>query len=126
MVEMDQIVFAWSEVEAQCPYIQYIISAINCGLCPNSTVDTTVTCMNVSESVNSSSTCLFAIQTETCGSILGEKSEYASADMFGEDSGMQLALFVIALSMHAYIHVQLLGLQTFYCNFTVTLLQMLL
>ena len=85
-VDADQVKFVWSEVTSQCPCIRYIISADNCGLCPNSTVDTTVTCTNISSSVNVlNSICLFALQTETCGSILGEKSEYASADMFSKE-----------------------------------------
>jgi hypothetical protein len=32
-----QITFAWDEVTVQCSYLQYIITAINCGVCPNTT-----------------------------------------------------------------------------------------
>ena len=29
-----QITFVWDEVPVQCSYLQYIITAINCGVCP--------------------------------------------------------------------------------------------
>ena len=73
-MEPDRLQFSWSKVAPHCPYVQYIITARNCGICPNTTVDATVTCTNYSSSENS--TCLFAVQTETCGSILGEMSGY--------------------------------------------------
>ena len=43
-IDSSEITFAWAEVTTQCPSLQYIITAINCGLCPNITADKNVTC----------------------------------------------------------------------------------
>ena len=75
--DSSQITFAWDEVTAQCLSLQYIITAINCGLCPNATADKNVTC-NIQADINlcTENTCLFAVQTEICGHLLGERSDY--------------------------------------------------
>ena len=70
------VAFNWTEVVHQCPYFRYIITATGCGDCPNTTTSTTVTCTNLSES--DYSVCTFAVQTEACGSILGEKGNSVS------------------------------------------------
>ena len=43
-IDSSEITFAWDEVTTQCSSLQYIITAINCGLCPNITADKNVTC----------------------------------------------------------------------------------
>ena len=81
------ITFAWDEVPAQCPSLQYIITAINCGLCPNTTADKYVTCdldLQSDISQHTNNTCLFAVQTEICGHLRGERSDYVMVHMFGE------------------------------------------
>ena len=75
------ITFAWDEVTSQCSSLQYIITAINCGVCPNTTTDNNVTChiqSDISQALRTSNTCMFAVQTEICGYLRGEKSEYAT------------------------------------------------
>ena len=42
--DSNQITFAWDEVITQCSSLRYVITAINCGVCPNTTTDTNVTC----------------------------------------------------------------------------------
>ena len=74
-----QITFAWDEVTVQCSYLQYIITAINCGVCPNTTTDKNVTCnmqSHISPHTKFNNTCLFAVQTEICGYLRGKRSEY--------------------------------------------------
>jgi hypothetical protein len=74
-----QITFAWDKVTVQCPSLQYIITAMNCGLCPNTTADKNVTCDTQSHdhiSPRTNNTCLFAVQTEICGHLRGRRSEY--------------------------------------------------
>jgi hypothetical protein len=74
-----QIIFAWDEVTVQCSSLQYIITAINCGACPNTTADKNVTCdtqPNINQRVKLNNTCLFAVQTEICGYLRGQRSEY--------------------------------------------------
>ena len=76
-----QITFAWDEVTVQCSSLQYIITAINCGVCPNTTVDKNITCdmqSHISPHIKFNNTCLFAVQTEICGYLRGERSEYVT------------------------------------------------
>ena len=76
-----QITFAWDEVPVQCSSLQYIITAINCGVCPNTTADRNVTCdmqSHISPRTKFNNTCLFAVQTEICGHLRGERSEYVT------------------------------------------------
>ena len=72
--------FVWDEI-SQCPYIQYVITAINCGMCPNTTTNTTITCTLADTSTPANHTCMFAVQTELCGYILGERSEYVTVNL---------------------------------------------
>ena len=83
--ERNQLIFVWSEVTttSQCPYIQYVITAINCGICPNTTTITTITCTLVNTSISANQACMFAVQTEVCGYILGERSEYVTVNLHG-------------------------------------------
>jgi hypothetical protein len=74
-----QITFAWDKVTVQCSSLQYIITAINCGVCPNTTADKNVTCdiqSHISTRTKLNNTCLFAVQTEICGHLRGNRSEY--------------------------------------------------
>ena len=71
--------FAWDEIDdTLCSSILYVISAINCGVCPNTTRDTNITCVYTQSGVDidTNDTCMFAVQTEICGYLLGERSEY--------------------------------------------------
>ena len=82
-----QITFAWDEVAVQCSSLQYIITAINCGVCPNTTADKNVTCniqSDISPHTEFNNTCLFAVQTEICGYLQGKRSEYVMVHMDGE------------------------------------------
>ena len=76
--DSNQITFAWDELVIQCPSLRYVITAINCGVCPNTTTDTNVTCVQSNVSVHTNHICLFAVQTEICGYLLGGKSEYVT------------------------------------------------
>ena len=77
-----QITFVWDEVTSQCSSLQYIITAINCGVCPNTTADINITCHIQSDI--SLHTCMFAVQTEICGYLRGEKSEHIIVHIDGE------------------------------------------
>ena len=80
--DSSQITFAWDEVTVQCSSLRYIITAINCGLCPNTTADKNVTCdIQTDISLRTNNTCMFAVQTEICGHLLGERSDYLVVHM---------------------------------------------
>ena len=51
-----------------CPVLHYDILASNCGSCPTTTTNTTVTCTDVP---TDGSVCTFAVQTVVCGNIYG-------------------------------------------------------
>ena len=87
-IDSNQLVFTWSSVNLKCPYIQYVITSINCGACPNITNITSVSCL---PSINilcelENHTCMFAVQTEVCGSILQNSSDYViiNLTMYGK------------------------------------------
>ena len=83
--------FAWDKVtDTLCSSILYIISAVNCGVCPNTTADTNITCeyTQPDEIVDNNYTCMFAVQTEICGYLRGEKSKYLIAHIEGEQLGV--------------------------------------
>ena len=83
--DSSQITFAWDEVTAQCSSLRYIITAINCGLCPNTTADKNVTCnIQTDISQRTNDTCMFAVQTEICGYLHGKRSDYVTIHINGE------------------------------------------
>ena len=73
--DSSHITFAWDEVTNQCSSLQYIITAINCGVCPNTTAANNITCILSDISLHTNTTCLFAVQTEICGYLRGERSQ---------------------------------------------------
>ena len=77
-LEKNQLEFSWNQATniSQCPSTQYIITTRNCGNCPNTTTDTTVVCTSVNASDSANGTCMFAVQKEVCGHLLGNRSEY--------------------------------------------------
>ena len=78
-VTLNHLTFIWSEnnVLSHCPLLHYRISASpSCGLCPNTTVNTTATCLgDYAQLLSNSLNCSFAIQTIVCGDISGVVSE---------------------------------------------------
>ena len=68
----EQLMFSWSPVVSNCVSISYNILDSHCGVCPNSTVDTNITCNNVS--TRHLSMCMLAVQTIVCGNISGKWS----------------------------------------------------
>ena len=59
-----EITFEWTPFAPFCPTIHYNILSSNCGSCPTTTTNTTVTCTDVP---TDGSMCTFAVQTEVCG-----------------------------------------------------------
>ena len=80
--DSSQITFAWDEVTVQCSSLQlYIITAINCGLCPNAIIiaDKNVICdIQTDINLRTNNTYMFAVQIEVCGHLLGKRSEYVT------------------------------------------------
>ena len=67
-----EFTFNWSSpVAAVCP-LHYNILSSNCGSCPTTTTNTTVTCTDVP---TDSRVCTFAVETVVCGNITGNSSD---------------------------------------------------
>ena len=67
-----ELVFKWSPVATVCRALHYNILSSNCGSCPTTTTNTTVTCTDVP---TDGSVCTFAVQTVVCGNITGNVSD---------------------------------------------------
>lgn len=67
------LTFHWDSLHLNCPTIKYIITTTeNCGICPNNTTHTSLTCNNLTVS---GQTCSYFIQTEICENLIGRRSE---------------------------------------------------
>ena len=99
-VGLKQLTFSWSPVSPGCSAIYYNIQASNCGICPNTTNYTNVTCTNVLVN-GSGSLCSFAVRTVVCQNITGNESEPLffnvietfDNEMAGSKEGMIMQLF---------------------------------
>lgn len=80
-VQSNQLLFTWNEVNAQCSSVRYIITAKNCGVCPRNTTNTSIIC---SISPQTRGECMFAVQTEICRSLIGERSKYVIVNLYGK------------------------------------------
>ena len=99
--------------DTMCSSILYVITAINCGICPNTTANTNITCIYTQSKAsvgnnynNSVVTCMLAVQTEICGYLRGEKSEYITVHIDGKHNLRQLISYsmFIAYSRTADYH----------------------
>ena len=72
-----RLTFRWSPVlmsSACSDSIEYNITAVNCGVCPRSTVNTSVTCVyNVTQVTPSNKMCTFSVRF-LCGAVAGDAS----------------------------------------------------
>ena len=82
-VESNQLLFTWNKVTTQCPSIRYIISSKNCGICPKNTTNTSIIC---SIFPHTRGKCMFAVQTEICRSVVGERSEYILVNLYSKSN----------------------------------------
>ena len=63
-----EVTFNWSKIHLNCMDVHphYTILSSNCGSCPTTTTNTTVTCTDVHYD---DGVCTFAVQTVVCGNI---------------------------------------------------------
>ena len=82
-IESNRLLFTWNKTNqsAKCSSIRYIITAKNCGVCPRNTTNTSIIC---SFSSNTHGNCMFAVSTEVCRSVVGERSEYIIVKLYGK------------------------------------------
>ena len=73
-----RLTFRWSPVlmsSACSDSIEYNITAVNCGVCPRSTFNTSVACVyNVTQVTPNYMMCTFSVQTLLCDDVAGNAS----------------------------------------------------
>lgn len=79
------ITFNWSSVKDNCPALLYDLISINCGSCPDISINNEATCHNISVG----NVCTFAVNTLACETIMGDPSSSVSitAILKGKQSG---------------------------------------
>ena len=73
-----------------CPDVEYIIAAVNCGVCPNSTFNVSAVC-RIDDLNSAVATCAFSVQTYVCDSTISE-----------ENSNVVVAVLKSRYSVHIY------------------------
>ena len=67
------LTFQWDPVQLVCSDFEYKINATNCGMCPDTTVNTSVACvvgdidLLTSTSNTNGTVCTLSIETTVCG-----------------------------------------------------------
>ena len=89
----NKITFTWSPVAPTCPSLHYNILSTNCGSCPTTTTNTTVTCTDVP---TDGSLCTFAVQTFVCGNVDGNFSDLIHVAL--KDTSMFECSFSVAIT----------------------------
>ena len=77
------VTFTWNPVahNSDCPAIHYDTITSNCGSCPTTTNNTTVTCVDIP---TDGSTCVFAVRVVICENITGKVSDEAQGVFKGK------------------------------------------
>ena len=65
-----RLTFNWGSVAPDCLSLHYNILSSNCGSCPTTTTNTTVTCTDVPVGVSDLMLCNFSVQATSCGKII--------------------------------------------------------
>ena len=80
------LTFQWVLVQLVCSGIEYKVNATNCGLCPDATVNASVTCLvtntDLLTSTSNDTLCTLSVETTVCG-FQSKVSEAATAMLKG-------------------------------------------
>ena len=62
-VERNRLDFTWDPVQTTCPAVEYKVTAVNCGVCPTATHNTSITCDvgDVTQSLTTCASCPFKV-----------------------------------------------------------------
>ena len=71
-----ELIFIWNSILEECPSIHYMINSSNCGMCPDNTTTTTVTCTGAYDIYTTSTLCKINVQPLVCGDVYGSSSDY--------------------------------------------------
>ena len=83
-VQPGKITFNWTSVDPHCDSLSYNIISTNCGQCPPTTSNTSVTCTDITMVTSGlGQVCTLSIQAVVCGNITGIQSSFTSVIMKG-------------------------------------------
>ena len=66
-----------------CPVVEYKVTAVNCGVCPTATHNTSITCVVDDVTTVIDNLCILSIQSVVCG-VTGENRSNATAPIRGK------------------------------------------
>ena len=84
-------------VQTTCPVVEYKVTAVNCGVCPSATHNTSITCVVDDVTTVIDNLCILSIQSVVCG-VTGENRSNATASLRG-------IIFVLALLIVHSFHI---------------------
>jgi hypothetical protein len=85
-----ELTFNWIPPSELCPFLTYNIEAENCGMCPNSTAQSNVTCTNFTLSTM----CTLKVYSVVCGNFISTNPTVALANLSGQSCIGHLYLLV--------------------------------
>ena len=69
-------------MQTTCPVVEYKVTAVNCGVCPTATHNTSITCVVGDVTTVIDNLCILSIQSVVCG-VTGENRSSATATLRG-------------------------------------------
>ena len=81
-VDRNRLDFTWDPVQTTCPVVEYKVTAVNCGVCPTATHNTSITCVVDDVTTVIDNLCILSIQSVVCG-VTGENRSNVTATLRG-------------------------------------------
>ena len=95
-VDRSRLDFTWDPVQTTCPVVEYKVTAVNCGVCPTATHNTSITCAVDDVTTVINNLCILSIQSVVCG-VTGETGINATAPLRGKIINT-ISLFIVYTS----------------------------
>ena len=77
-VDRNRLDFTWDPVQTTCPVVEYKVTAVNCGVCPTATHNTSITCVVDDVTTVIDNLCILSIQSVVCGVIGANRSTFTA------------------------------------------------
>ena len=107
-VGINRLTFSWIPVLVTCPSIGYNITSMNCGVCPNFTLNTTVNCTVTTNHIHRrDQMCTFYVQSIVCGNYTGNESNTITIELIGK---------MYYKIIHYHVHAKLLYICSSWCS----------
>ena len=89
-------------MQTTCPVVEYKVTAVNCGVCPTATHNTSITCVVDNVTTVIDNLCILSIQSVVCG-VTGENRSNATAPLRGKILSFIYSASIIEFSLYMYI-----------------------